>query len=180
MWATTSHQLRRLCTFPKTNLVEHIKSLPSNRAMRYVYMRTLPLAQQAELEGKVENIALSIESSLESVIAKHATAELDTRGSVHLHSAGLAIATHHVLAPKLGTYRAVEIIRSAFGIGRSLPAHAITKAALMFSTNRMNAVKKMADNAISDFGSEFDANVQVDEDNQTCRMVVSKLKFSND
>ncbi len=155
--------------------MNQILALPSNRAVRYVYMRTIPLAQQPELseEEVVKSTAASIRSSLESVIAKYATKELDTRGSVHLHSAGLAIATHHVLAPTLGKERVTELVRAAFGVGRTLPAHTITKTALWFSPNRMRAARKMAENARNDFGPEFDSEV-VDDSDDAFRLVVSK------
>lgn len=163
--------------------VEEILALPSNRATRYVYLRTIPLAAQSEYSNPSGNdntmvgeAVSAIESQTSRVIAKHAGSKVvDLRSAVHLHTAALALSTYRVCAPTVGTERSVGLIRKAFGIGQSLPAHWITKTALLFTPNRLNAARRMMDNTVQDFGEAFDARVvEADTDEDTVQLVISK------
>lgn len=164
--------------------VEEILGLPSNRATRYVYLRTIPLSAQSEYSGNpgeeddgamVKEVVGLIEEESSRLIAKHAgTKVCDLRSAVHLHTAALALATYRVCTPTLGAERSTGVIRQAFGIGQSLPAHWITKAALLFTPNRLKAAKRMMENSVEDLGEAFDARVMAEEDDDSVRLVISK------
>lgn len=149
--------------------------LASNRATRYVYLRTLPLRQQVELDGQVEDIAAQIEDSTKRMCEKHIPTLLDDRAAVHLHTAALAIATHRVLTPRIrNELRLSNIIRAGFGVvpvpnpsvsqneketqnlsQKARPDFWIVRAALWFSFDRMAAIRRMTSNMLRDFGSTF-------------------------
>lgn len=160
--------------------------MSSNKATRFVYLRTLPLVSQPELSGQVDLIASSIESTTKSVCQKHAASLIDDRSAVHLHTAALAIATHRVLTPRIkNECRVSNIIRAGFGAQlladpeaegeekegsvqreeteKRRPDFWIVRAALWFAFDRMKAVRRMTANMAADFGASFETEA-VDHD----------------
>lgn len=153
-----------------------VMDMASNKATRFVYLRTLPLVKQPELDDrKVDVIAGHIEDMTRSLCEKHASSIVDDRAAVHLHMAALAIATHRVLGAHIqDEVRLSNIIRAGFGAellaeaGESeeesqrrrgaekrRPDFWIVRAALWFSWNRMKAVRRMTANMMRDFGDSF-------------------------
>jgi L-2-amino-thiazoline-4-carboxylic acid hydrolase len=139
--------------------------MSSNRAMRYVFTRTLPLKSQPEFigESSVTDAVAEIESGVERLVEKHICRVVDDRAAVHLHMAALAVASHRTLFARIrDESRVMDMLRRGFGasadagVDAKLPGHWIGKAALMFSPNRMAAIRKMTRNTESDFGAAFD------------------------
>jgi hypothetical protein len=142
-----------------------VMAMSSNRAMRYVFTRTLPLKNQPEFPGEssVMDAVADIESGVERLVDKHIFRVVDDRAAVHLHMAALAVASHRTLNARIRDEgRVMDMLRGGFGAGvdaevdAKLPGHWIGKAALMFSPNRMGAIRKMTRNTESDFGAGFD------------------------
>lgn len=178
---------------------DDIMNMASNRATRFVYLRTLPLVKQPELEDKVEAIANSIEERTQDLCAKYIGTVTDDRAAVHLHTAALAIATYRVLSPRIkNEIRLSNIIRSGFGAvpvphrngtdeeskatesgAKTRPDYWIVRAALWFSFDRMASVRRMTANMMRDFGSTFDTSTEDDQvDGQTRHnFFVSMLAF---
>jgi hypothetical protein len=141
-----------------------IQAMTANKAFSYVFTRTLPLRGQPELSGEsaVACAVADIEAAATRVLAAHAHRAVDDRAAVHLHAAALAVAAHRVLLPRLrDEARVVGMLRGAFGAGggvaddAKLPGHWVGKAALVFSPDRMAAVRRMTENAAQDFGGAF-------------------------
>lgn len=165
-------------------VAKRIMAMSANRATRYVYLRTLPLASEAALSSNKAAVAKEIEAEAERIVGSHAgMASADERASVHVHTAALAIATHRVLSPLLRSEsRTEELIRTAFGASpanetddssaRRLPAYWITRAALWFSPNRLAAVRRMAVNTSRDFGGSFDTEITDGSDKNSNRLVI--------
>lgn len=163
-------------------------AVSANKAFRYIFTRTLPLRSQPELSGEsaVECSVTDIETAAARIVGDHAHRAVDDRAAVHLHAAALAVATHRALYPRLrDEARVVEMLRGAFGAGRDvnadskLPGHWVGKAALMFSPDRMAAVRKMTENAARDFGSTFTTK-QVDEDDgRRHRLTVTSCLYAD-
>lgn len=164
-------------------------SLPSNRAMRYVYLRTLPLAQQPAVTDAPDVVA-QIEGVTTRLCGQHLARATDSRAEIHLHMGALAIATHRVLSPLVKDDLAVEnMIRAAFGAqllpadggdapeAPRLPAFWIARAALMFSFDRMATVRKMVANVAKDFGETFEAEAADEEEGDVHRLVVRKCFY---
>lgn len=158
---------------------EQVMNIASNRATRFVYLRTLPLVKQPELSNDVDAIATRIEEGARSLCQKYSHTAVDDRAAVHLHNTSLAIATHRVLSPLIkNEIQLSNIIRSGFGAtplthanlpeqqqvdalqsaAKKRPDFWIVRAALWFSFDRMAAVRKMTANMAKDFGSSFETS----------------------
>lgn len=181
-FACTS-QAEPLRNAPDKRSAQSIMNMASNKATRFVYLRTLPLVKQPELEGDVDSVATSIEAATETLCNKHSGTIKDDRTAVHLHTAALAIATHRVLSPLIkNEIRLSNIIRSGYGAAllpepnaaegeagqlmakeKLRPDFWIVRAALWFSFDRMNAIRKMTANMARDFGASFETKA-VDEE----------------
>lgn len=179
---------------------DEIMTLAANKATRFVYLRTLPLKQQAEFDGQIDSIVSNIETTTEALCKKHAESVIDDRSAVHLHTTALAIATHRVLSPQIrNEVRLSNIIRAGFGASlvdetpssgeskqsesaaKKRPDFWIVRAALWFSFDRMAAIRKMTANMVRDFGSQFETESRDYEDEflQKHELVVSKLCASS-
>ncbi|PXF48237.1 hypothetical protein BWQ96_01926 [Gracilariopsis chorda] len=172
-----------------TQSPDDIMNMSSNRATRFVYLRTLPLVKQPELQDEVDAIAKSIEDGTQKLCAKYIETVTDDRAAVHLHTTALAIATHRVLSPRIkNEIRLCNIIRSGFGAvpvpdrnvsdeerkavesgGKTRPDFWIVRAALWFSFDRMAAVRRMTANMMRDFGSTFETSTEDDEIDEQSR-----------
>lgn len=164
---------------PEKRSARSIMDMASNKATRFVYLRTLPLVKQPELNGDVDLVASRIEAVTETLCEKHSAKIEDDRTAVHLHTAALAIATHRVLCSRIknenSRIRISNIIRSGYGAAllpepnateddakqlmakqKLRPDFWIVRAALWFSFDRMNAIRKMTTNMVRDFGSSFE------------------------
>lgn len=183
-----------------TQSPDDIMNMSSNRATRFVYLRTLPLVKQPELQDEVDAIAKSIEDGTQKLCAKYIETVTDDRAAVHLHTTALAIATHRVLSPRIkNEIRLCNIIRSGFGAvpvpdrnvsdeerkavesgGKTRPDFWIVRAALWFSFDRMAAVRRMTANMMRDFGSTFETSTEDDEIDEQSRhnFFVSTFAFT--
>lgn len=151
----------------------------ANKAMRFVYMRTLPLVSQPELATiPASELVQDIERATARLCQKHADRIVDTRAAVHLHTTALAIASYRVLAPHIkNELRLMNMIRAAFGaellptggengaeenakLAQRRPGFWIVRAALWFSWDRMAAVRRMGVNMEKDFGASFAVRAQ--------------------
>lgn len=161
---------------PPARAAGEIMGMAANKATRFVYLRTLPLVKQPELEGLVDEVAGRIERVTAGLCEKHGAALADERSAVHLHTAALAIATHRVLAPRIrDEWRLDNVIRAGYGATlvpalnateedrkavrvteRLRPDFWVVRAALWMSFNRMNAIRKMTSNMARDFGLSFE------------------------
>ena len=156
-----------------------LMSLSSNKAMRYVYLRTLPLAKEP-LITDVDKVASSIESGTERLCTKHALRAVDDRAAVHLHMAALAISSFRVLYAVLRDEDKVcGMIRRGFGAEEEeresmLPGYWLTRFALWFAWDKMAAVRRMATNMANDFGKSFEIEEKSTPDGSEHRLVVSK------
>lgn len=150
-------------------------AISSNKATRFVYLRTLPLKKLPELADDVDSIAEQIDAATLSLCEKHLSTVVDDRAAVHLHTAALAIATHRVVSPRIkNDIRLTNLIRAGFGAAllpdptdtddaasnhaaaeQLRPDFWIVRAALWFSWDRMSAVRKMTANMARDFGASF-------------------------
>jgi L-2-amino-thiazoline-4-carboxylic acid hydrolase len=167
---------------------DEIMSVSANKAFRYIFTRTLPLRSQPELSGEslVECTVTDIESAAARIVGSHAHRAVDDRAAVHLHAAALAVATHRALLARLrDEARVIGMLRGAFGAGRDvsddakLPGHWVGKAALMFSPDRMAAVRRMTENAARDFGETFSVERVEEEEGRRHRMTVSKCLYAD-
>lgn len=147
----------------------------ANRAMRFVYLRTLPLAKNEILAPQSQELADTIESETQKLCEKHLDKVIDNRAEVHLHMTALAIATHRTLSPYLRNETQVSnIIRAGFGAplvkdvthsdedlltlndDQTLrPDYWVVKFALWFAFDKLGAVRKMTGNMVHDFGASF-------------------------
>lgn len=172
-----------------------IMQMSSNRAMRFVYLRTLPLAKHPELSADVEGLAREIEQAAQRLCAKHSNRVSDRRAAVHLHMGALAIATHRVLSSRIRNETVVtNLIRAGFGAellpttgdtsksnvadakpASRLPDYWIVRFALWFSFDRMSAIKSMVRNMVKDFGPTFHTEATDESDGNVHRLIVSKL-----
>lgn len=114
-----------------TKQVDALMAERPNRATRYVYLRTLPLSEQAvfstynttDLASIGEAIETRTRTILFSQLTKnHHNQQLlhivpGSRTAVHVHTAALAVATWHVLHPGWipDEQRVINMIRRAFG-----------------------------------------------------------------
>lgn len=153
----------------------------SNRATRYVYLRTLPLRKQEVLSTyNMDELSGQIEDSTKRVCERHLDKVTDDRSVVHLHTAALAIATHRTLLPIIKSEeRVLNMIRAAFGAPLEVestmtdedklvlnddltmrPDFWVVRTALWFAFDKMDAVRRMIVNFVSDFGTSFDAKTE--------------------
>jgi hypothetical protein len=194
--ATTSHRIhcqdyRSLCATPAPRLersASDVLNMGANRAFRYIFTRTLPLRSQPELSGKaaVDCAVAEIEAATLRVVETHTHRAVDDRSAVHLHAAALAVASHRVLLARIRDEpRVMEMLRGAFGAGADvaadakLPGHWVGKAGLMFTFDRMAAVRKMTSNAVSDFGKMFETVRTDDEPKGEHKLTVSKCFYAD-
>lgn len=172
---------------PNKSAVDGVMNMASNKATRFVYLRTLPLVKQAELDGMVGEVAANIEEATRAVCEKHACAIEDDRSAVHLHTTALAIGTHRVLSTLIqNEIRVNEMIRAGFGASieegeaKKRPDFWLIRMALWFSWDRMGAIRRMTTNMVRDFGSTFETNrVDTEDQGVTHRLIVKKC-FYND
>lgn len=156
-----SAPLRNLSTPPSAS---DIQSLTSNKAFFYIFTRTLPLRSQPEFASP-SSITCAIDeisSATTRLLSRYAHLAVDDRAAVHLHAAVLAVATHHTLLPRLASpARVLAMLRGAYGAGtsraddRRLPGHWAGMGAMLFSRDKMGAVRRMTANAERDFGGAF-------------------------
>lgn len=149
----------------------------ANRATRFVFLRTLPLAKHDALAPQAKALADSIESRTRELCAKHVAKAVDDRSAVHLHTTALAIATHETLAPHFDgdTQQLLNVIRAGFGAplvpdssmseedlltlndDQTLrPDFWVVRIALWFSFERLSAIRRMTSNMVADFGTSFE------------------------
>lgn len=153
---------------PSTLSATTIMEMNSNKATRFVYLRTLPLIKQPELSTSVESLASAIETTTKTICERHVSLLVDDRAAVHLHTAALAIATFRVLEPRLkDAVRVENMIRAGFGAELRGAGNDdsekkkqlnfwIVRMGLWFAFDKMNAVEKMTENMERDFGAAFD------------------------
>lgn len=166
---------------------------PSNRATRYVYLRTLPLASEPALDGEsLPALALRIEDAARAVCERHLQRVRDDRAAVHVHTAALAVATHSVVGELVRNDRQLaNMIRAGFGAPalpaalrgdaapspgdeseadvlnqaeqRRRPDYWIVRAALWFAFDKFAAIRRMTRNMADDFGAAFETRIVDDE-----------------
>lgn len=173
---------------------DEIMNMTANKATRFVYLRTLPLLKQPELEGQVDEIADKIVKQTQTICQKNITTIVDDRAAVHLHTAALAVATHRVISPQIrNEIRLNNMIRAGFGAqllvdpsvseqkqdtsANKRPDFWIVRAALWFSFNRMAAIRKMTTNMARDFGAAFITEPKDDNGDGKSRHTLSVSKF---
>lgn len=175
-----------------------IMELSANRATRYVYLRTLPLAREDSISrDKIKDIAATIEARTTALCDKHAETASDDRAAVHLHTTALAIATYRVLSPYVkDDIRVCNTIRAGFGAplaehpamsdeekltlndGQAArPDYWVIRAALWFAFDKLAAIRRMTANMISDFGPSFDTHAVDDDKAGLKRHVLYVSKF---
>ncbi|CDF37528.1 unnamed protein product [Chondrus crispus] len=181
---------------PPARKAGEIMGMAANKATRFVYLRTLPLVKQPELEGQVDEVAGRIEDMTARLCEKHGGALVDERSAVHLHTAALAIATHRVLEPRIrDEWRLGNVIRAGYGAKlvpardateadrkavrvteRLRPDFWVVRAALWMSFNRMKAIRKMTSNMARDFGQSFETTStdRHGDEGETHSLLVSK------
>lgn len=161
-----------------------VMTLPSNRATRFVYLRTLPLAKQIEFSGRETEFGNQIEQAAEEVVSRHLPKIIDDRAAVHVHTAALAIATKKTLGPFLGNKITLEnMVRAGFGAPlipdettmsdedllvlnddqKVRPDYWVVRFALWIAFDKMAAIRRMAVNMINDFGKAFTTSTVSDE-----------------
>lgn len=176
---------------------DELFDLSANRATRFVYMRTLPLKKQPELDGDVDSLVQAIEKGARTICERHLDRVIDDRAAVHLHTTALAIATHRTLYTRLSgaSERVENVIRAAYGAQlihdpqlseeenvlnesdmRLRPDYWVIRAALWFSFDKMVAVKKMCVNMLADFGKTFETKSDDIQEDGMRRYVVSVSK----
>lgn len=180
-----------------------VMTLPSNRATRFIYLRTLPLARQSEFSGREEEFGRQIEHVAKGVVSRHLSKIVDDRAAVHVHTAALAIATKKSLGPFLGNKITLEnMVRAGFGAPlipdeatmspeellvlnddqKVRPDYWIVRFALWLAFDKMAAVRRMTQNMVKDFGKAFTTSSESDEIVGMPRhtLLVRKLFIAND
>lgn len=197
---------RSLQTSPPQNgtpkhTCEDVMDIAANKATRFIYLRTLPLVKHPEISDKVKTLVGSIETDVRKICNKHIDTIIDDRAAVHLHNCALAIATHRVLSPYIkNQIRLNNIIRAGFGampisdpalsdeanraaksVVKLRPDYWISRFALLFSWDKMAAVRKMTANMAADFGATFETHTpevsNTESQRPEHRLIVSKLFF---
>jgi len=91
---------------------------------------------------------------------------------VFRHFCGLTAAAWETLSEKImDTQRVTNMICAGYGVSTNeqplvTPSPWITRIALAFSWNKMNAVKRMANNMALDFGESMKSEVTIDTDSE--------------
>lgn len=189
-------------TSPTGLTASSIMTLASNRATRFVYLRTLPLAQRNEFSGREEELGRQIESAAQGVVSRHLSKVIDDRAAVHVHTAALAVATKKVLGPYLGNGITLNnMVRAGFGAPlvpdkttmsdeqllvlnedqKVRPDFWVVRFALWIAFDKMAAVRRMTENMVKDFGQTF---VTVSKSDEVVGMprhtlIVRKLSTAN-
>lgn len=197
---------RSLQTSPPQNgtpkhTCEDVMDIAANKATRFIYLRTLPLVKHPEISDKVKTLVGSIETDVRKICNKHIDTIIDDRAAVHLHNCALAIATHRVLSPYIkNQIRLNNIIRAGFGampisdpalsdeanraaksVVKLRPDYWISRFALLFSWDKMAAVRKMTANMAADFGATFETHTpevsNTESQRPEHRLIVTKCYY---